>query len=828
MPRQDLLHRVIKPARYLGGEAGSVVKDPDQERLSLALVFPETYEIGMSHLGLKVLYEALAPRPEVAAERAFVPWVDLLDLMASQGEPPWALESGRPLGAFDVVGFSLGYELTYTNALLLLKLAGIPMRRSERGPRHPLVIAGGSAMVNPEPMADFLDLVVVGEAEELIHQLVDLLIQAKDEAWERPDLYRRAMAIPGVYAPALFEPVYENGRLQRVLALDPEHPKVRRRVVADLGAHQPPLNRVSPVVSPVHDRVGLEVARGCTRGCRFCQAGYIYRPVREREPGQVLDAALEAIAVTGQEELALLSLSTGDYSCIEPLAQALMDALAARKVSLSLPSLRLDSLTPELIEQIKRVRKTGFTLAPEAGSQRLRDAINKNLSEEQILATTRQVFDLGWNLVKLYFMLGLPGETEEDLAAIGELSSRAARQGRARGKRPLVHASLGIFVPKPHTPFQWEAQLDLEAAKARLDQAKRGILDPKVKSKWNSPQQSILEGVLSRGDRRVGRALELAVAKGCRFDGWSDQLRFDRWLEALAEAGLDPAEYLRARDPEEVLPWDHIDAGVDKAFLLAERAKARQGVSSGDCRQGRCLDCGACDHKVIKPRLAWGDLGALPPPPPEPPDDRRVWRFVLHKTGPARFLGHLEMISHLVRGFRRSGLSLAHSLGFHPHPLLKSDSALPLGVESLAEVLEVTLLGGPGAEEIARRVNPVLPEGLSLHQGRAGLPGEDLREPDLVTYFVRCDTNLDPQALEDFSAAPELVFERDTPKGRRVIDLKAAIREMRLKDGGLMLTVGKAGGRPKPSEVLMGVFGLGRDAAQAARALKMAARREED
>jgi radical SAM-linked protein len=549
--------------------------------------------------------------------------------------------------------------------------------------------------------------------------------------------------------------------------------------------------------------------------------------VREREPGQVLGAALEAIAATGQEELALLSLSTGDYTCIEPLAQALMDALAARKVSLSLPSLRLDSLTPELIEQIRRVRKTGFTLAPEAGSQRLRDAINKNLSEDQILATTRQVFDLGWNLVKLYFMLGLPGETEEDVAAIGELASRAARQGRARGKRPLVHASLGLFVPKPHTPFQWEAQLDLEAAKARLDQAKRGITDPKVKSKWNSPQQSVLEGVLSRGDRRVGRALELAVAKGCRFDGWSDQLRYDLWLEALAEAGLDPADYLRARDPGEVLPWDHIDAGVDKRFLLAERDKARQGISSGDCRTGRCLDCGACDHKVIKPRLAQGEPLVTPPPPPSPTEDRRVWRFMLHKTGPARFLGHLEMISHLVRGFRRAGLELAHSLGFHPHPLLKSDSALPLGVESLAEVLEVTLLGGPGAEEIARRVNPVLPEGLSLHQGRAGLPGEDLREPDLVTYFVRCDTRLEPRALEEFASSSEAVFERDTPKGRRVIDLKAAIREIRLEDGGLMLTVGKAGGRPKPSEVLMAVFGLERDAAQAARALKMAARREE-
>ncbi|MFH1059369.1 MAG: TIGR03960 family B12-binding radical SAM protein [Pseudomonadota bacterium] len=821
MAREDLLNLVTKPARYLGGEAGSVVKDPVAVRLTLALVFPEVYEIAMSHLGLKVLYETLAPRPEVAAERVFMPWTDLMDLMAQRGEPPWSLESGRPLGEFDAIGFSLGYELTYTNALHLLKMAGVPLRRDQRGPGHPLVIAGGSAMVNPEPMADFLDLAVVGEAEEAIHELVDLLLLAKAEAWDRPTLYKRAMAIPGVYAPELFAPVYaQDGRLSEIQALDPEHPSVRRRVVADMTAHTPPLNRVVPAVAPVHDRLGLEVARGCTRGCRFCQAGYIYRPVREREPEAVFQAALAAVEATGLEELALLSLSTGDYSCIEPLAAALMDALAQRKVSLSLPSLRLDSLTPELVAQIKRVRKTGFTLAPEAGSQRLRDAVNKNLSEEQILATTRQVFGLGWNLIKLYFMLGLPGETDDDVAAIGELASRVARQARTRGKRPVVHASLGLFVPKPHTPFQWEGQLDLEAARARLALAKSGINDPRVKSKWNSPEQSVLEGVLSRGDRRLGRVLEAAVALGCRFDGWSDQLRLDLWMQALAGAGRNVAEYLRPRDPGETLPWDHIDAGVSKAFLLAERDKALAGQTSGDCRAGRCLDCGACDHKLIKPRLAAG--GSLAgAPAPEPSGERAVWRFVLHKTGPSRFLGHLEMISHLERGFRRAGLALAHSQGFHPHPLLKCDSALPLGVESLAEVLEVVLLAGPGPEEIARRVNSVLPEGLSLHQGRPALPGEGLREPETVTYFVRCADALDPAALAAFAAAESADYTRQTPKGSRVMDLKAAVRELRLEDGGLVLTVGKAGGRPKPTEVLMAVFGLAAESAAAAKAVKL-------
>ncbi|MFZ5585362.1 MAG: TIGR03960 family B12-binding radical SAM protein [Thermodesulfobacteriota bacterium] len=828
MAREDLLNLVAKPARYLGGEAGAVVKDPAGVRLSLALVFPEVYEIAMSHLGLKVLYEALAPRPEVAAERVFMPWTDLMDLMDGRGEPPWSLESGRPLGEFDVIGFSLGYELTYTNALHLLRMAGVPLRRAQRGPGHPLVIAGGSAMVNPEPMADFLDLAVVGEAEQAIHELVDLLLAAKAEAWDRPTLYKRAMAIQGVYAPALFEPAYApDGRLSAIKALDPDHPVVRRRVVADLADHDPPLNRVAPAVAPVHDRLGLEVARGCTRGCRFCQAGYIYRPVRERGPQAVLEAALAAVAATGLEELALLSLSTGDYSCIEPLAAALMDALSERKVALSLPSLRLDSLTPELAAQIKRVRKTGFTMAPEAGSQRLRQVINKNLGEQQIISTTRQVFDLGWNLIKLYFMLGLPGETEEDVMAIGGLASRVARQARARGKRPVVHASLGLFVPKPHTPFQWEGQLDLDAARARLALAKSGINDPRVKSKWNSPEQSVLEGVLSRGDRRLGRALELAVAAGCRFDGWSDQLRYDLWTEALAGAGLDPADYLRPRDPGEVLPWDHIHAGVDKAFLLAERAKAMAAETSGDCRSGRCLDCGACDHKLVKPRLAGGQALAAPPAS-TPAGEPLAWRFVLQKTGPARFLGHLEMISHLERGFRRAGLNLAHSQGFHPHPLLKCDSALPLGVESLAETLEVVLLGGPGPDQIARRVNAALPAGLSLHQGRPVRPGEGLREPETVTYFVRCAGELDPAALAAFQAAAAAEFIRETPKGRKVIDLKAAVRELRLVEGGLALTVGQAGGRPKPAEVLMAVFGLDPAAAAAARAVKLGVNQGED
>jgi radical SAM family uncharacterized protein/radical SAM-linked protein len=829
---EGLIAGVSRPARYMGGEAGSRVKDPAEVRLWFALAFPEIYEIAMSHLGLKVLYESLNSRPEIAAERVFMPWTDLLDLMDERNLAPWSLESGRSLGSFDVIGFSLQYELTYTNLLHMLRLVGVPLRREERGPEHPLVIAGGPCMVNPEPLADFLDLAVVGEAEELIQPLTDLILRAKEEAWPRERLYKEASGIEGVYAPALFEPVYENGKLMEVRALDPARPKVKRRIVADMNACPPPVDPVVPLVKPVHDRLGVEIARGCTRGCRFCQAGYIYRPVREREPEKVLGAALDGLSQSGLEEVALLSLSSGDYTCIEPLAHKLMDELEPRRWSLSLPSLRVDSLSDELVKQVKRVRKSGFTLAPEAGSDRLRKAINKDLTEEQIIATARRVYELGWNLVKLYFMLGLPGESDEDIAEIGRLcravAAEARSAGRGRGKKPVVHASLGLFVPKPHTPFQWEAQMDREEAERRLSLAKSGLKDPKVKAKWNSPAQSILEGVLSRGDRRLSKALELAMRAGCRFDGWSDELNLEAWLGALHQAGLDEAQYLGPRDVDAPLAWDHIDVGVNKEFLLAERNRALSGEHTPDCRKGKCADCGVCDFKIIKPVLAPADSQlALDQAEPAPEEGERVtYRFRLEKTGPARFLGHLEMISQITRSLQRAGVRVAFSLGFHPHALVKTSSALPLGVESLVETLAVTIAGDPELptpEQVEQAVNPAFPQGLKIADGRPQLPGEGLAEPDEVTYMVESRAVLEPSRLQAFEEAEAASVLRITPKGERSIDLKATVKEMALAEKGLKLTVGRAGGRPKPAEILTEVFGLSQEDALAARALKIKA-----
>jgi radical SAM family uncharacterized protein/radical SAM-linked protein len=592
---ERLLPLVEKPGRYLGNERGAIRKDPTGVRVRFALAFPEVYEIAQSHLGLQILYDVLNRRADVAAERVYAPWPDLEALLRRRGLPLVSLETHTALHDFHVVGFSLQYELTYTNLLTMLELGRVPLRAAARAATDPLVIAGGPCAFNPEPLAPFLDAVVLGDGEEVVGEVCDVVA-----AWDRrdrPAVLRALADVPGVYVPAFFVPRYAaDGTLEAVVPRDPTRPRVAKRVLVDLDRFAPPANPVVPNVAVVHDRASVEVMRGCVKGCRFCQAGYVYRPLRERNPERVVADTSRLMRDTGYEEVSLLSLSTGDYSGVNPVLKELMDRLVPERVAVSLPSTRVDALSPRILEQIRRVRKTGFTLAPEAGTQRLRDVIQKEYREDELLAAARLFADLGWRSLKLYFMIGLPSETEADVVGIAELSGRVAA---AAGGRLKVTASVSTFSPKPHTPFQWAGQLDLAETRARQAILRRELGRRRIEFKWHDARLSYVEGVFARGDRRLADVLETAQRAGARFDGWSEHFDLARWERALAAHGLDAAVYLRRRPLDEVLPWDHLDAGVSRKFLLQDLARAVSGVLTPDCSIERCTYCGACDFERV-------------------------------------------------------------------------------------------------------------------------------------------------------------------------------------------------------------------------------------
>ena len=595
---EELLDKVQKPGRYTGKEFNETVKKEDASTVKIALTFPDLYEIGMGYLGFKILYEIINKRDDASAERVFSPAVDMEKLLRERQIPIFSLETYRPLNSFDIVGFTIQHELCFSNILNLLELGHIPLRSEERKEDDPLVIAGGPGTFNAEPLSAFFDLFVIGEGEEIVGKIIEVYKRWKGKKQSKAKLLEELAHIEGIYVPSFYEVDYfKDGRIKSVNPKKETYcPVIKKQIISDFDKVAYPLFPIVPNIDVVHDRITLEIFRGCTRGCRFCQAGMIYRPVREKSVDTLIGLADEILAHTGYEEISLSSLSSSDYSEIESLITKLVDRFEEKGVGVSLPSLRIDSFSVALAQQVQRVRKSGLTLAPEVGTQRLRDVINKNVQEEDLYSSIRAAFEKGWRKIKLYFMVGLPTESEEDVEGIVRLISKVDRMGREiTGRKVGINVSVSAFVPKPHTPFQWEAQEERESLFKKIRYLKNKLNWRNISFSYPDVDRSYLEAVFARGDRRLGEVLERALHLGCKFDAWREQFNFEAWQKAFSDCGLNMEFYAnRVREEDEVLPWDHISCGVKKEYLLKEREKAFKGETTPDCRFEDCTGCGVC------------------------------------------------------------------------------------------------------------------------------------------------------------------------------------------------------------------------------------------
>lgn len=715
-----ILRRVQKPGRYIGGEWNQIKKDPAEAKVRVVLAFPEVYEIGLSYLGQKILYNRLNQRPDVLAERVYAPWPDFERQLRSSGLPLYSLESKIPLYQFDIIGFSLLYELNYTNLLSILDLGGIPILAEERKRAQPLVIAGGPAALNPEPLAEFIDIFAFGDGEDLIHEIINRYLEVRDVVRSREELLRSFAGIRGLYLPAFYQACSQPGSpllVPRPKAGFPD--KIEKRVVYPLEKSAWPERFIVPNIQSVFDRLQVEVARGCPQNCRFCQAASIYFPYRIRPAEQTVRAAWQGLKATGYEDLSFNALSVGDYPFLEQALDSLMPCLEREKIAVSLPSLRPGRLSRNMVQNIVRIRKTGFTLVPEAGSERLRRVINKKITDEELLTAARYAFENGWRLLKLYFMIGLPTETPEDLKSIIKLIGRLMEQGREiLGSSPAINLSISSFIPKPHTPFQWVA-MDEEKLLEQKQQYIRSNIGrwKKVELKEHRVRTSILEAVFSRGDRRLGAVLKEAFRLGARFDGWLDQFNFELWQEVFEKVGVDYHDYLKAIPVEADLPWDIVDVGLKKAYLKQELEASRQGVYTDSCLERTCANCQACD---------WPEFKAVPKETeqidfaPEIDDQTGLlsepvrYRAFYSKMGPARFISHNDLLNHLERAFRRAGLKIAFSQGYHPKMLMTHGPALPLGMAAGAEAMEFKVMEEMNEAWFLKKLNPCLPEGLQF------------------------------------------------------------------------------------------------------------------
>lgn len=795
---REIAAKLPKPSHYAGLEDGAVIKDPASLALRIALAFPDTYEVGMSYLGQKILYGIVNDNPEWAAERVMCPEPEAAEIIKASGAPLATLETDTDLKDMDAVCFSVTHELCFTDILHMLDLAGIPLRTEDRGDSLsvPLVMAGGGAMMGAEALSPFIDLAALGDGEELLPEILILLQEAKREKWSRAGFLEKASFIPGVYVPSLFK-MNERGELEPLrLGYRPQ-----RRVVTDLNKAPYPARQVAPI-SAVHNRLSLEIARGCTRGCRFCHAGMVYRPPRERgleKLGALLDQCLDS---TGFEEASFLSLSAGDYSALGALFDQSYSRCARDQITLALPSLRASSVGADVLKKMASLRRAGMTLAPEAGTQRLRDVINKGITEEEILNHIELLASLGWQRAKLYFMIGLPAETDEDLAGIFELCKKSRAAGSRFGKRMQVTASVSTFTPKAFTPFQWEAQSSLEDIERKISFLKNLFKSEKgLELRWHEPKASHLEGVLSRSDRRLADVVEKAYRKGALYCGWSERFKLEPWLEALDECGLKAEDYTGARSLEDKLPWEHLECGVSRDFLLRERNKAYGALLTPDCRWGQCGNCGVCDRPAMPSPLAKSPDGlalkcrlvfpqrdqksGIISPPPEPEKKTAAkpaqgsgfhYRLWHKKMGAFSLISQLELQAIIEKALRRAKLPLAFSQGFHPMPKISFGRALPVGVESQAEWAAFTLTEDMEPELVKSRLNAFLKEEIKIfdikRSDNKSKTAQAAREAFAI-YFPDAPSLQKAQAaFASLMEKSSLPYVHKTKKGEKEIDIR--------------------------------------------------------
>ncbi|MDQ7032283.1 MAG: TIGR03960 family B12-binding radical SAM protein [Desulfonauticus sp.] len=782
---KELLHLFQKPSHYLGTEPNAVHKNLAFVSVHIALAFPDLYEVGMSYYGHKILYEQINKVKDFYAERVFAPSPEVAHILKQNNVPLATLETDTPLKNLDILGFSLTNELAYTTFLYMLDLAQIPFWPEQRNDSFPLIIAGGGVTFNAEPVAPFFDLFFLGDGEKLILNFLARYKKAKKQGFKKKEFLLSLKGIEGIYIPGFFKEHRQKHHFYEIKPIYADYPKAQKHTYPNLNHTPLPQKPIVPFGKPVHDRLTLEIARGCTRGCRFCHAGFIYRPVRERNTALILKAIDKGLKATGYEELSFLSLSTGDFSDLLNLFCQSINMLQLKQVAVSLPSLRIGSVASKIMEMVASIRKTGLTLAPEAGSQRLRDVINKNITEEEILSYTEKIFSLGWQQIKLYFMIGLPTETQADLTAIYDLCQKILQT--TENKRVRLTASVSLFVPKAHTPFQWARQLNLQELNERLAFLRELFKkNRRMQLKWHNPQMSVLEGIFSRGGRELACVLLDAYKQGEILSNWDDFFGFETWEQIFAKHGLDPNFYLQEKKISDPLPWDHLDCGVNKQFLQKEYQKALNAKLTPDCRFGSCSGCGVCNFKPkgLAPIINKPDKKMSIPSINYNKNNlkQEQWRLWFCKLDKAAYFSQLELQKIFERSFRRLDIALTFSKGFHPAPILSFARALPVGLESLEECLQVTLAKNYVSLPL-KTLNDILPAGLKFLRGtkislKEKIPMAKKEEFEL---FFKKKQNLYAERLKNFNKKAEFVICKSGKKQEKQYDLKKIVSQIELK-----------------------------------------------